>query len=214
MNQEITEMIMAQRTQALMAGMPEPVVDVGTMDALVAAKTQEIWLELVGDDEPFDRAELFHHLDLKIDVSSNTGDLLQRAQLVANLGTLFIGLGLKVTNADPFGRLLCKIAGQDVDLEQAFSADPETLVQRLAEAAQKNPGSISPEAQMTMVQLGQAAAMQLAASGQVPGQTDGPNAGGPGPQKPGPVSAVPPVAGLPQGQPEPKPGPGMPPGMG
>lgn len=160
-NARITEEMMAEHTQHMMAGDPNPEPDLAAIDAMVAQATSETWLEVVGDDEPFDRMELFQHLDVGIDVSMEGSDLLQRAQVVANLGSMFMGMGLKVTNADPLGRLLAKLAGPDSELEDAFGVDPSELVRRLAEVAAKDPNALTPDAQAVLAQLGMAAQAQM-----------------------------------------------------
>jgi hypothetical protein len=184
--EEVTQAVEQQLAAALMAGQP-PQISEPQIDAMIAQRRHQLMVQEFGAPEPMTRESLYRRLQVSVKVSMNgRADQQQRIQqLVAVLKEL-TGLGMTRAdfNLEPLARLVMHLMGEDDDAESIFKPDANALIAAVAQIAQTNPQSISPEAAQVLAGLGGLAMRFLASNGMLPSGGRGPGPGAP-PANPG-----------------------------
>lgn len=123
---------------------------------------QTAYAQQPGQDPSVTRQSMFQKLKCKVTVAMN--GVMERQQRMLQLSGLFDALGKAGLASQQAGmhvdfRPFLKMAGKllecDDELDDMFTPDPNALTGSLVQAFQQNPGQLSPEAGMAIVQLAQ-----------------------------------------------------------
>lgn len=176
--QQVVQQLMAERTQAMAAGDPDPVPNPLEVDALIEHLTEAAWIHLTGFPKPMSRKELFQDLDIDVKVSMDgIQDKMARVQSLTQMVQMLGAIGVKV-NPKSVAPLLAALLGEEDDIENVISADPNDLVAQLAQSVVDNPNELTPQAAQLLAQVVQQSGVlnQQLASPVAPGGAPPPNA--------------------------------------
>ena len=158
---------------------------------------------------PSDRWEIYEQLRMDIDVAMDRQlDYAKRMDSLVKILEVLAKLQMPF-DKELLGQLLVKYLDLGVEGQALIKTDPNDLIGRLAEALQKDPSAIAPDALMILAQLGQMAGQAViaqagqtaAASGMQPVGPTGPIAAPAAPPRssvPNPEAPATDVAGKPQ----------------